>query len=659
MTICVSPFSLSFYYGSFLKVLTIPLLGGLWVGLVLGMLALMMTPARLALAQGINGVITQTTAIDFGAACPVLPGTVPSPLLTQVSLSNAGGGEIRLAATVEDYFEGSTIDSSRWLTGTTYTWYPVPPAVSGGVLTLDGAYLRSQIGFSQTTPVRFFEARALQRVNNGNAGWPDLGFYRQLPPLTYGEDEPYPNDSALRLFVTRDNNTTFVRGRDGDITSPLIDLDIPTIDLQQYHNFRIEWDSSQTRFYIDGNLQGTIPGVSSLNTWVFLYHQTPTTFGASPMWVDWVRAGVYPASGSYVSCVQDGGQVVNWTGLAAETDAPTGTSVQISTRTSVDGAIWTAWQPVSGAEIASPSGRYLQYRLELATGNELESPEVQAVSITYLEPNEVVVSPHLVELDPDGGQQQFSAQVLDENGREVTNLPPVSWEVVNGGGVINSNGLFTVTNPSAQTYTNSVQARVGNLSGAATVQVRNIAPVAHSGGPYVGAENTLISLTGTGTDVNGGTLSYGWDLDGDGVFDDALVFNPTRSWIDDGVYTIGLRVMDDGGLSDTVTTTVTIFNVAPVINSITYSSGGQVGQPVTVTVQATDTPADTLSYSFDWNNDGIYEIEDQASSEGVTVFTDGGPHQVRVRVRDEDGGEVTDIITIHLSRLFYLPLVFN
>ena len=338
------------------------------------MLVLSGVQPQLVLAQsGSEGVITQTTFIDFGAAC-----SIP----TNVSVSSANGGELRLVASVEDYFDGSTIDSSRWLTGTVYSWYTVPPSVSNGVLTLDSAYLRSQIGFNQTTPVRFFEARALQRVNDNNAGWPDLGFYRELPPLAYGSG-PFPNDSALRIFVTRDSNTIFIRGRDGDETAPLIDLDIPTINLQQYHDFRIEWDSSQTRFYIDGNLQGTIPGVSTLNTWVFLYQQTPTTFGASPMQVDWVRAGTYPANGVYVSCVQDAGQIVSWRGFSAVLDTPVNTGVSFSTRTSVDGLTWSDWAPVNNQVIASPAGQYLQYRAELSTTNVIQSPEVQQVSLSY------------------------------------------------------------------------------------------------------------------------------------------------------------------------------------------------------------------------------------------------------------------------------------
>jgi hypothetical protein len=335
------------------------------------------------LAQGGAGSITHTTVADF-SVCSVLPGTA-NRVFTDTALSDAAGGEIRLAATVEDYFDGNRIDNTRWLSRTVYSWYTISPTVAGGVLTLDGNFLRSQIGFNAATPVRFFEARALLRIDDDPAGWPDLGFYRELPPLDYSNGD-YPSDSALRLFVTPDTNETFVRARDGDETSPLIDIDIAPIDLQQYHVFRIEWDTDETRYFVDDALQATIDGISTLNTWVFLYHQTPATLGSSPMRVDWVRAGRYSSDGSYVSCAMDAGQVVDWQRLSWDASVPDDTALSLRARTSVDGVAWWGWSTpltVSGGSLPVPDGRYLQYRIDLSTADALQSPEVLSVTAEY------------------------------------------------------------------------------------------------------------------------------------------------------------------------------------------------------------------------------------------------------------------------------------
>jgi len=334
------------------------------------------TPTPAIIPVGPGG-FTQTTAGEFAAPCAIF---------NAVSVSDAAGGEVRLRATLEDYFNAPSIDTSRWLIGYANTWYTVPPVVSNGILTLDGSLLRSQINFQPYQP-RFIEVRAQQRVNGGYAGWPDIGFYRDQPPLSYGST--FPADSALRIFVTRDTNTTYLRGRDGNETQPLIDIDIPTLDLTQYHVFRIEWDMTESRFYVNGVLQGTIPGTPTLNTWAFIYHQTPTTYGSSPMNVDWARVGQYPSAGSYTSCVFDAGVGTPWGTLAMDAVMPAGTGVNAFTRTSPDGVNWSEWAVVNGGVISSPAARYFQYRLDLTSSNVLQSPEVRQVSVQFSAPTPV------------------------------------------------------------------------------------------------------------------------------------------------------------------------------------------------------------------------------------------------------------------------------
>jgi hypothetical protein len=343
-------------------------LGQFVLALALSLTAL--APTRAAHAQ--TGSFTHTTSGDFGAGCAAFAGT---------QVSDANGGEVRLAATLEDYFSGSTVNTSRWLTGTVYDWYTVPPSVSGGELTLDAAWLRSQINFISTRP-RFFETRALIRTNGNPAGWPDLGFYRDLPPLSY--NGTYPNTNAVRIFLATDTNQLQAWGRDGNENQPLYQNDIAGVNLTQYHTYRLEWDATTTRFFVDGTERTTIPGVNTLDVWAMLYHQTPSTvYNVAPMRVDWVRAGAYAAGGTYDSCALDAGQTVDWTTLALTSLTPAGTSLALSTRTSVDGVNWSAWQAASGNTILSPDGRYLQYRLSLSTTNSLQSPEAQQVTVNY------------------------------------------------------------------------------------------------------------------------------------------------------------------------------------------------------------------------------------------------------------------------------------
>ena len=58
------------------------------------------------------------------------------------------------------------------------------------------------------------------------------------------------------------------------------------------------------------------------------------------------------------------------------------------------------------------------------------------------------------------------------------------------------------------------------------------------------------------------TLTYAWDLDGDGAYDDSTEVAPSRTYTSPGTVTVRLRVSDPGGLTGTASTTITVGGVA-------------------------------------------------------------------------------------------------
>ena len=87
----------------------------------------------------------------------------------------------------------------------------------------------------------------------------------------------------------------------------------------------------------------------------------------------------------------------------------------------------------------------------------------------------------------------------------------------------------------------------------------NEAPTAVAGAtPSSGAVPLTVAFDGrASTDPNAGTtLTYAWDLDGDGEFDDSTSATPSRTYTSPGVVTVRLRV-SDGELTDTTTLSVT------------------------------------------------------------------------------------------------------
>ena len=86
-------------------------------------------------------------------------------------------------------------------------------------------------------------------------------------------------------------------------------------------------------------------------------------------------------------------------------------------------------------------------------------------------------------------------------------------------------------------------------------------PTADPGGPYEGCVGEPVTLNGSGSTALAGIIvTWEWDLDNDGEYDDALGETVQYTWNHEGTYKIGLKVRssDSLTLTDEASTTVTI-----------------------------------------------------------------------------------------------------
>lgn len=241
-------------------------------------------------------------------------------------------------------------------------------------------------------------------------------------------------------------------------------------------------------------------------------------------------------------------------------------------------------------------------------------------------------------------------------------------------------------------------------AGVKWVFVSNAAPTATlvNDGPKEEGSAVTVSFTDVADSGVNDTFTYSFDWDNDGTYDivDQTSASAQHSWAATGTYTVKGRIKDkdggysehatdpgadivtawtvhwgdgssaslthsgtvthaytDGPFSPTITIdlkdedglhagvgskSIAVNNVAP--TAMLASDGPKdEGQPVTVSFTSVVDPGtgDVLTYSFDWDNDGNYDVAGQANPSAQHTWDDQGRYTVRARVSDDDGGAST------------------
>lgn len=175
----------------------------------------------------------------------------------------------------------------------------------------------------------------------------------------------------------------------------------------------------------------------------------------------------------------------------------------------------------------------------------------------------------------------------------------------------------------------------------------NQPPTAEAGGPYAVDEGGSVQLNGSGSDPEGGALSYSW-VPGSRL-SNASSAKPTFSAGDNGTYDYELTVTDDKGASDSDTARVTVRNVAPSVSA--SATNAREGASVSLHATYSDPGPDTHTARIDWG-DGQPPTEATASGGTVNathVYGDNGTYEIVVTVRDDDGGTGSDTTTATIS----------
>ncbi|HEX4795803.1 MAG TPA: SdrD B-like domain-containing protein, partial [Humisphaera sp.] len=186
-----------------------------------------------------------------------------------------------------------------------------------------------------------------------------------------------------------------------------------------------------------------------------------------------------------------------------------------------------------------------------------------------------------------------------------------------------------------------------------------VPPVADAGGSYSLFEGQTVALSSAAS--KGNITSYQWDFNyqfGQPFQVDSTSPSPTFSAVGlDGpaTRTIALQVQDDTGAVETAYSSLTIANAAPVARfqggTVTLGAAGSVSFSKIFDPSPADTAAG-FQYSYDFNNDGTFEIADSTLSSATVptgFLTTVGAHTINGRIQDKDGGFTDYTATVQVN----------
>jgi hypothetical protein len=176
---------------------------------------------------------------------------------------------------------------------------------------------------------------------------------------------------------------------------------------------------------------------------------------------------------------------------------------------------------------------------------------------------------------------------------------------------------------------------------------------AEAGGPYSVDEGSTVTLSASATVIDyGQTLTYDWDLNGDGTFEEtgqAVAYTPVAST--GAPVTVRVRVTDDFSEGTAVAeATVAIANVAPIVDAgpdVILVPGQALGQTVVFTDPGADTWTAEIAYGEPSPTD-VQELSDRSFTLAHS-YVAAGTYTVTVTVTDSDGGVGTDSFVVTLT----------
>jgi PKD repeat protein len=171
-------------------------------------------------------------------------------------------------------------------------------------------------------------------------------------------------------------------------------------------------------------------------------------------------------------------------------------------------------------------------------------------------------------------------------------------------------------------------------------------------GTLTGNEGGTFSYHVAASDSDGDPLTYGWDLNGTGVFGGPNSPDASAVFTQVGTHQVAVLVSDGQNASVEAFVTVTVNNVAATVNA---GPSQTINEGATATLQGSSTDPgsanETYTYEWDFNYNG-QTFNSQAT--GATIqhqFSKVGTYTVALRVTDSNGGATIGTTTVTVKNV--------
>jgi hypothetical protein len=334
--------------------------------------------------------------------------------------------------------------------------------------------------------------------------------------------------------------------------------------------------------------------------------------------------GGYATDGNYLSPVLDATQVSRFGKIQLHGFLPNETTLQIATRSGnvkdADEPGWSDWSKDTDAAeflpVASPSARFLQYRLSFKTNDPSQTALVDRVDVAYQIPNMAPVVKS-IRIGPDTSQAETNA--ADNANEPAANSPPSGGRTADAAKTPGGTGVQTITweasDPNNDTLTYSLYFR------------------RQPQGPWVLLKDRLTQST------------FEWD---------------TRT-VTDGQYQVKVVASDalanppgEGKTTSRVSEYYTVDNTPPTIGDLEKTVIGNDAN-ISFRVQDLTSTIASVEYAVDSNDqwqavlpvDGIFDSLNEQVKFPLKGLS-AGEHQVAIRATDVRGNQAMQSIVVNV-----------